>query len=38
LQRRIELFLSVPHEKLDKLALQHDLEEIGRTGASRQVG
>src|SRR5512144_299762 len=38
LQRRIELFLSLPHEKLDKLALQHDLDEIGRTGDSRQIG
>ncbi|MGB2817058.1 MAG: arsenate reductase ArsC [Burkholderiaceae bacterium] len=32
LQRRIELFLSLPHGKLDKLALQHHLDEIGRTG------
>jgi protein-tyrosine-phosphatase len=32
LQRRIELFLSLPHGKLDKLALQRRLDEIGRTG------
>lgn len=31
LQRRIELFLSVPHEKLDKLALQQRLIAIGKS-------
>lgn len=31
LQRRIELFLSLPHGKLDKLALQRRLDEIGRS-------
>jgi arsenate reductase len=37
LQRRIELFLSLPHGKLDKLALQHRLDEIGRQDSDRQV-
>ena len=32
LQRRIELFLSLPHSKLDKLALKRRLDEIGRSG------
>lgn len=32
LQRRIELFLSLPHAKLDKLALKRRLDEIGRSG------
>jgi arsenate reductase (thioredoxin) len=32
LQRRIELFLSLPHSKLDKLALKRRLDEIGRGG------
>lgn len=31
LQRRIELFLSLPHEKLDKLALQQRLSAIGKS-------
>ncbi len=37
LQRRIELFLSLPHGKLDKLALQHRLDDIGRTGDAGQA-
>ena len=37
LQRRIELFLSLPHGKLDKLALQRRLDEIGRTGDAGQA-
>jgi arsenate reductase (thioredoxin) len=37
LQRRIELFLSLPHGRLDKLALQSRLDEIGRTDDSEQV-
>ncbi|MGZ8274142.1 MAG: arsenate reductase ArsC [Burkholderiaceae bacterium] len=37
LQRRIELFLSLPHGKLDRLALQRRLEEIGRTGDAGQA-
>jgi arsenate reductase len=32
LQRRIELFLSLPHGKLDKLALKRRLDDIGRSG------
>lgn len=32
LQRRIELFLSLPHGKLDKLALKRRLDEIGASG------
>ena len=36
LQRRIELFLSLPHGQLDKLALQGRLDEIGRTDDSEQ--
>ncbi len=31
LTRRIQLFLSLPHEKLDKLALKEKMDEIGRT-------
>jgi arsenate reductase len=30
LQRRIELFVSLPHGKLDRLALQRQLADIGR--------
>ena len=37
LQRRIELFLSLPHGKLDKLALQRRLDDIGRTGDAGQA-
>lgn len=37
LQRRIELFLSLPHGKLDKLALQRRLDEIGRSGDAGQA-
>ena len=37
LQRRIELFLSLPHGKLDKLALQRRLDEIGRTDDTGQA-
>ena len=36
LQRRIELFLSLPHGRLDKLALQRRLDEIGQTDDSEQ--
>jgi arsenate reductase len=36
LQRRIELFLSLPHGTLDELALQRRLDEIGRTADSAQ--
>lgn len=32
LSRRISLFVSLPLEKLDRLALQQRIEEIGRTG------
>jgi hypothetical protein len=31
LRRRIELFLALPHDKLTGLALQHRLDQIGRT-------
>ena len=37
LQRRIELFLSLPHGKLDRLALQRRLDDIGRTGDAGQA-
>jgi len=37
LQRRIELFLSLPHGKLDRLALQRRLDEIGRTDDAEQI-
>ena len=37
LQRRIELFLSLPHSKLDKLALKRRLDEIGRSGAAEHA-
>lgn len=30
LQRRLDLFLSLPFEKLDKLALKHQLDSIGK--------
>ena len=36
LQRRIELFLGLPHGKLDEPALQRRLDEIGRTADSAQ--
>ena len=32
LQRRIQLFLSLPLESIDELSLQTMLREIGRTG------
>jgi protein-tyrosine-phosphatase len=37
LQRRIELFLSLPLGKLDKLSLQQRLNEIGRSGATQSA-
>jgi arsenate reductase len=37
LQRRIELFLSLSHDKLDKLAMQRRLDEIGRIGGPEQA-
>lgn len=33
LNRRISIFLSLPLEKLDRLALQRELADIGKTGA-----
>ncbi len=36
LQRRIELFLSLPHDKLERLELQRRLDEIGRTDETAQ--
>jgi arsenate reductase len=30
LERRIDLFLSLPHASLDGLALKHEIEKIGR--------
>ncbi len=35
LQRRIELFASLPVEKLDRMALKARLDEIGKTDASK---
>jgi len=32
LQRRIALLLNLPFDKLEKLALQKELDQIGRTG------
>jgi arsenate reductase len=37
LKRRIELFLALPHGKLDKLALKQRLDDIGRSGASAEA-
>jgi arsenate reductase len=37
LKRRIELFLALPHGKIDKLALKKRLDEIGRSGASAEA-
>jgi protein-tyrosine-phosphatase len=37
LRRRIELFLSLPHGKLDKRALERQLDEIGRSGEAKDV-
>jgi arsenate reductase len=37
LQRRIELFLSLPLGKLDKLSLQQRLNEIGHSGAAQSA-
>jgi arsenate reductase len=37
LQRRIELFLSLPHSKLDRLALKRRLDEIGRSGEAEHA-
>ena len=36
LQRRIELFLSLPHDRLDRLALQRRLDDIGRASDADQ--
>jgi arsenate reductase (thioredoxin) len=36
LERRIKLFLSLPHEKLDRLALHRRVEDIGRRGTEDQ--
>lgn len=36
LNRRIELFLSLPLEKLDRLALQRELATIGKAGTSAE--
>jgi protein-tyrosine-phosphatase len=36
LERRIKLFLSLPHEKLDRLALQRRVDDIGRRGTEDQ--
>lgn len=33
LNRRIGLFMSLPLEKLDRLALRHELEQIGKTAS-----
>jgi arsenate reductase (thioredoxin) len=33
LQRRIELFLALPHSRLDKLSLQRRLDDIGKSDA-----
>lgn len=33
LRRRIELFLSLPLEKLDRLSLQKEIEQIGHVGS-----
>lgn len=35
LRRRIELFLSLPMEKLDGMALQQEVREIGKAGVPR---
>jgi arsenate reductase len=37
LKRRIELFLALPHGKLDKLALKQRLDDIGRSGAAAEA-
>jgi protein-tyrosine-phosphatase len=37
LRRRIELFLALPHGKLDKLALKRRLEDIGRSGSTAEA-
>ena len=37
LRRRIELFLSLPHDKLERLELQRKLGEIGRTDDAAQA-
>ena len=36
LERRIKLFLSLPVEKLDRLALQRRVDDIGRSGTEDQ--
>jgi protein-tyrosine-phosphatase len=36
LQRRIRLFLALPIESIDKLSLQHKLQEIGKTRDAEQ--
>jgi arsenate reductase (thioredoxin) len=38
LQRRIELFLALPHRKLDKFSLQRQLDAIGKSDAVPSAG
>jgi arsenate reductase len=37
LKRRIELFVALPHARLDKLALKQRVDEIGKSGAAAEV-
>jgi arsenate reductase len=37
LKRRIELFLALPHGKLDRLALKKRLDDIGRSGTTAEA-
>jgi arsenate reductase len=37
LKRRIELFLALPHGKLDKLALKKRLDDIGHSGSTAEA-
>jgi arsenate reductase (thioredoxin) len=35
LENRIKLFVALPFEKLDSMAIKRNLDEIGRTAASK---
>ena len=37
LENRIKLFVALPIEKLDRVAIKHNVDEIGRDGAAPRL-
>jgi len=37
LENRIKLFVMLPLDKLDRMAVKHDVDEIGRIEAARET-